>query len=1051
MPIYSDYGVYTSPSSYVSLYLPYSNHSSILAANYRPFTKSLPRPFSRAYKPHLATIKESQIITPRRQYSPKISLHSTPKLQIPKPIKINTADIDVSLNKYRKFDRKSLSPKPVQDEVRRKSPSPIRHTENTQINNNEDMKTTPIRRDRALVRLHTVHRKEPFKKQEHTQEEEEPMKEEETLQQRKSPSFHDICTAISTDAISEDLNPGQPDDIQKRQSRQYSSDDFKAIRRDSAEILKENLVVLENMLASENLTGEPADFDARASVKRKKKLVKKKSDDKLTLQELTATPVNIQRRPTLKKIKRTTTDSSLSSDSTTEPEEATIRDISQVEVEEIKLKPKIKPIFTATVDVENKPNLKVIVDDVQVEEVATPKKQKKFKFNVTIEEIRENRKPPKNKLTDNDVGKVQIPQPKEFVLADVPKRKSSSQVGTILEHKGKTEKEQKETIVEKQKTDVETAIKTENNFATDKSKDLATDKGKVVSQSNKTQKATDKIEKDKTINDTVDKKKIAASLGTDVTVTNKTENTLVINKEKDFVSTDKVNNTTKDVIVKNITKDGLVAVKAKDAVSIDKVADKVKDADKMEAKINNKTKDVVTEKTKTILAKNEDVVSTDKVADKTKETVSDKPIAALATTTAKDDVPLNKANDKIKDTFTDKAKNILTTTLIDVAKDKTKEVSTDAEVIDKTKKVVKSEETVAISKPKNDKSEQAATSVPLTIKPKEEVSTTALKLNDLKTKNKLKDDKTNQTLNDLTKTKSAIEETEKPKNALVEKKSVPIKKSATCGDLIKKSNIKQISKQSNSAEGEAIFLNDTIKEINDAIEPQLPPKEENKSADFWAIIGKRESVYIPKAQKRIQLVDRTMGNQNEDSNNNIITETSVQQSSKENVESEDEILLRNKITSKNSLVKKSITNDPDLEVFVVPEPPTPEPEPEKDQNAFVPLQSNRLSQWMHPFKKPEQFDECPVEIFATPKAIRKRHYPKPRHAPIPPPQPPTKSDNDSDDNDDDNDDDEDEDSTTTESSDETSDEEVPGQVGASTSSNDSGFDSTNMAKHRNKG
>lgn len=86
-----------------------------------------------------------------------------------------------------------------------------------------------------------------------------------------------------------------------------------------------------------------------------------------------------------------------------------------------------------------------------------------------------------------------------------------------------------------------------------------------------------------------------------------------------------------------------------------------------------------------------------------------------------------------------------------------------------------------------------------------------------------------------------------------------------------------------------------------------------------------------------------------------------------------------KLTSKRSLIQKSVKEDPDLTVFIPPPTPEPEPEPEKkDENAFVPLQSNRLSQWMHPWAKPEQYEECPVEIFARPKVIRGRHYPRGR-------------------------------------------------------------------------
>lgn len=121
MPYYTDLGLYTpSPSTtpYSKIYVPgrYANHSSIIASNFSsPLANPLPRSFGR-YKPHLTTISESQSLPLRRLHSPKLILHSSPKVIIPRPRTINTADIDVSVNKYRKYEKPNSQPLTVDKE-----------------------------------------------------------------------------------------------------------------------------------------------------------------------------------------------------------------------------------------------------------------------------------------------------------------------------------------------------------------------------------------------------------------------------------------------------------------------------------------------------------------------------------------------------------------------------------------------------------------------------------------------------------------------------------------------------------------------------------------------------------------------------------------------------------------------------------------------------------------------------------------------------------------------------------------------------------------------
>lgn len=141
--------------------------------------------------------------------------------------------------------------------------------------------------------------------------------------------------------------------------------------------------------------------------------------------------------------------------------------------------------------------------------------------------------------------------------------------------------------------------------------------------------------------------------------------------------------------------------------------------------------------------------------------------------------------------------------------------------------------------------------------------------------------------------------------------------------------------------------------------------------------------------------------------------------------------LERRMVSKRSLIQKANKSDPDLRIFEPPTPPPPAPAKEPSpEPSFVPLQSNRLSQWMNPWKKPDQMEECPVEIFAKPKFIRARHIPRRwRH---------------------DNGEDSDSEDSTTSEEDSSSDEDSEAEeedaaeltkVGASTSSDDSGFDS----------
>lgn len=887
MPYYSELGIYTSPSSsYPGVYAPgpYSNHSSILASNFTrapPLVlKTIPRNF-RGYKPHLATITENQGPL-RRINSPKLLFHTS----VPRPIKINTADIDVSVNKYRKYERT----KPVMEEkVERKSPSPVEQTEQKDAKPNRQ-----IRRDRATIRIQTIHQdmlqtgnttvkswRDNFDPEElYVEEEKKPirktpgqlLKEKFLIRSRenifqperkmsrrsskkggsvkKTPSFHDICQAITVDKIDEELNPGQPIEIQRRQSRQISSEEI----LNDYNSKKNSLDMTEDI----NKINEE-DYDSRGSVRRKKKLTKKKSNEKVTLNQDPEifNKSTIQRRPT-QRFRRNSSDCNVASEipdaASEKAYQEAIRDISQVEIEKIKTKP--KPIITSTVDIEEKPSLIAVIDQVHIEESPNkPKKTNKFKFNVTVEEVNEPK--PKKILRkpkiEKQKGVFNAAKPKEVLVSNILRKNQNGHMGHVLEDIKETPKEEKDATPQKREEKIPNKLQEEKpELNTTKTLDI------------RDQKATSKPSEEA--------KKVA----------NKTQETVInIPRISPQDGTEKTDDKPK---VKEITQN-----------------------------IASETK----------------LMEPDKVPVQMKKT-EEKPKGKDVTKKAAETKPIETKNKIVEDIKTKPKTSI--------------------------EKLPKTEEKTG---PVESKKQEVPPKTILTKVKKEVVESKSEP--DIPKFKKI----TSQKQNESKLKKSSSQHETKTKSEML----------ATPNSKIELSVTKPLSKDANSE----------IETTNTETQPE-------------------NSTETPKYQP-----------------------------------------------TKRSLVNKANKDDPDLEVFVPPEPePEPEPEP-KETDVFVPLQSNRLSQFMHPFKKPEQFEECPIEIFARPKTIRKRHYPRPRHPVVPPP-PVEKSETS------DEEEEESEEETSDESTEETSsDEEYDvnivysnNKVGASTSSNDSGFDS-GVTGSRNKG
>ncbi|KAL1514318.1 hypothetical protein ABEB36_003591 [Hypothenemus hampei] len=448
MPYYSELGIYTPSSSYTSPLLkgPYATHSSILASNILPPTTYGRSGNFRGFKPHLTTISESNIGAPiRRINSPKLLYHSSPKVHVPRPIKINTSDIDVSVNRYKS---KAVSNVPIKSE---KVPAKSDESQIVSPTEKEAKPNKEIRRDRATIRLQTIHKdkleeeigqikswRDNFKPEElvteaktrkkspgellkekflirSTSKENVPQLQPSKLVRRvsikKSPSFKDICNEITSDSVVEDLNPGQPLEVRRRQSRQVNHEDvIKEIQRSSSTLSVEEVQILDALLQAENEVGL-YDLPSGEPLKvRKRKSTKKK--------EPRANEV-----PPLTRLRK---DSSLQN---------MVKDISQVEIEMIPNKQ--KPIITGFIgSIDEKSNLKAVVEDLEIQE-SPKKKEKKFRFNVTVQEYPATKiiHFPKIELTKDDLGTINLPKKQNGVITSILKKCPVKVSGEILEVK----------------------------------------------------------------------------------------------------------------------------------------------------------------------------------------------------------------------------------------------------------------------------------------------------------------------------------------------------------------------------------------------------------------------------------------------------------------------------------------------------------------------------------------------------------------------------------------------------------------------------------------
>ncbi|XP_014363574.2 uncharacterized protein LOC106714955 isoform X1 [Papilio machaon] len=160
-------------ASYLNPGASYSNHSSLIGYSRTPVTSRW-IPSGRSYSPMLSTISERGTSSPVRINSPRRApiqsrsnrTYISASSYTPRPVNINTADIDVSRDKYRNktSNTKSDCTKIEENSKTKEDVSPfmprVEDKPDTGIDTSPGTQRGPIKRERTVVRLHTLKRKE---------------------------------------------------------------------------------------------------------------------------------------------------------------------------------------------------------------------------------------------------------------------------------------------------------------------------------------------------------------------------------------------------------------------------------------------------------------------------------------------------------------------------------------------------------------------------------------------------------------------------------------------------------------------------------------------------------------------------------------------------------------------------------------------------------------------------------------------------------------------------------------------------------------------------
>lgn len=398
----------------------------------------------------LSTISERVTSSPVRISSPRripISKRSFKSSSYtPRPININTADIDVSKNKYRPKDE-SPPPQPPTAQLPTEAPSVENETgpfmpridgkPETGIDSSPGVQRSTIRRGRTVVRLHTIKRKErdsPRKSENALQNTDTNIeenagntdtteskgwreklsqdliyvdkKEKKSLGAKLVEKFivKDNNDNDSENIVNEFRNKEQPPTTLSEPPAPFPGTSKSPDRRCSMEILAEQANLLDSLIRSENLSTATLDLskvgvtDESATNSKKinehKNLLKTtKSDNSLHDRFRTSKDIKESKHSTKRRsLKRSSSGGRL--DSITEfPREAMCSALpaieenrSSVKQENNKLKPKLKPKITSSVDISPPTSpLKFKIEEVTVEE--KPRQLKKeISYSCTVED-----------------------------------------------------------------------------------------------------------------------------------------------------------------------------------------------------------------------------------------------------------------------------------------------------------------------------------------------------------------------------------------------------------------------------------------------------------------------------------------------------------------------------------------------------------------------------------------------------------------------------------------------------------------------------------------
>lgn len=317
MPLFSDYSNYyyggtpsssyssSSPytsyigsglphgSSYSSSYLgsggSYSSHSS-LGGYSRPFTPRWSPSSGRTYSPMLTTITERGTSSPIRISSPRrlpITKSYVTSGYTSRPININTADIDVSRDRYR--PKGKVSPTSTITPVYTQDSTPTRTLESgpymprvdgkpeTGIDSSPGHQRSTIKRGRTVVRLHTIKRKER----------DSPRKPQDQLPQENVESS--TQSTLSNNETSSSWRDKLSEDLQYKDKREKKTLGAKLIEKFKIDDKTENTPVVPTRLKNnEKLTVELVEGD-----KTDKNAIPSRSPDRRCSMELLAEQANL--------------------------------------------------------------------------------------------------------------------------------------------------------------------------------------------------------------------------------------------------------------------------------------------------------------------------------------------------------------------------------------------------------------------------------------------------------------------------------------------------------------------------------------------------------------------------------------------------------------------------------------------------------------------------------------------------------------------------------------------------------------------------------------